>query len=104
MTLGGKTYSTGSKGKGAVLIELDPDTYRDKDTPLTIRKTGFVDENRTLPASLMKPSGDFISYPVNLTKQDLKDIIEALTKQLEGKRGELAARLQRTHTPRQGTL
>jgi hypothetical protein len=90
VTLGGKTYSTGSKGKGAVLIELDPDTYRDKDTSLTIRKTGFVDEKRILPASLMKPSGDFISYPANLTKQDLKDVIEELTKQLQGKRGELA--------------
>jgi hypothetical protein len=89
VTLGGADHRTGVKG--AVLVELDPDTYRDKDTAMTITKTGFVGEKRTLPAFLMKPSGDFISYAANLTKRDLKDIIDELTKQLQGKRGELTA-------------
>jgi hypothetical protein len=85
--LDGKTYKTGDKGRR--IVELEPDKYRDKDLPFVIRKAGFKDEKRALYAFQMKPSADFIVYPVDLDQKELDALIRELDAQLEKKRNEL---------------
>jgi hypothetical protein len=85
--LGGNTYKTGSKGR--IMVELDPDRYRDKHLPFAIRKPYFKDEKHSLMAFQMKPSTDFLIYPVDMEAKDLDILIGELDKKLAEKRNAL---------------
>lgn len=85
--LDGKTYRAGDKGR--IMVELDPDRHRDKDLPFAVRKPGFKDEKRSLMAFQMKPSADFIVYPVDLEPVDLTEMMNKLDYELAEKRSRL---------------
>ena len=87
IVLDGKTYKTGDKGR--ILVELEPGKYRDRDLPFAIRKAGFKDEKRSLMAFQMKPSADFIVYPVDLEPVDLTEMMNKLNHELAEKRSKL---------------
>ena len=90
--LDGKTYKTGSKGR--IIVELEPDKYRDRDLPFVIRKAGFKDEKRALYAFQMKPSAEFLTYPVDMEAKDLDILIGELDKKLDEKAKRVESRLQ----------
>jgi hypothetical protein len=89
----GQTKRTGIDARrgtgGHVLFELDPATYANRDLPIVIRRTGYKDDRRTLFASQMQPSAEFIEYTLNLEARDLDELIRELEAQLEKKRSEM---------------
>jgi hypothetical protein len=85
VVVAGRTLRTGKKG-AVTVIELKVDDYANKELPILIRKTGYVEEKRTMLASQMVPSADFLRYTVNLEAKDLDALIRELEAQLEKKR------------------
>ena len=88
VVVAGRTLRTGKKGAVPV-IELKVEDYANKELPILIRKPGYVEERRTMLASQMAPSADFLRYTVNLEAKDLDALIRELEAQLEKKRQEL---------------